>query len=122
MESIASAISGAMTGLAGLAEKNNFYFSADKADYPQSVDEVRRELEKAKTLSPDKAARIAQKFFTYYALLDWKDKNGNPVKDWQKLLRWWADNERQEPARTNAGEYVSENAEAYRSFVYHMDE
>lgn len=35
----------------------------------------------------------AKKFYDYYSVSDWKDKDGNPVKNWkQKIITWERDN------------------------------
>lgn len=39
---------------------------------------------------------IASKFFMFYDKSQWKTKEGEPVRDWQKMLRIWNDNERED--------------------------
>lgn len=41
-------------------------------------------------------ANLASKFFMFYDKSQWKTKEGEPVKDWKKMLRIWNDNEHEE--------------------------
>lgn len=41
-------------------------------------------------------ANIASKFFMFYDKSQWKTKEGEPVKDWKKMLQIWNDNEHEE--------------------------
>ena len=41
-------------------------------------------------------ANIASKFFMFYEKSQWKTKEGEPVKDWRKMLQIWNDNEHED--------------------------
>lgn len=41
-------------------------------------------------------ANLASKFFMFYDKSQWKTKEGEPVKDWKKMLQIWNDNEHEE--------------------------
>ena len=46
-----------------------------------------------------------KRFFDYYAVAEWKDKDGNPVKNWkQKMISVWENAKKSPKAPTTAGE------------------
>ena len=67
--------------------------SGGKKDFePPTVEEV---IEFFK--SKDFPEQLAREFHEYYALGDWKDKNGNQVKQWkQKAVSVWLKSDRKE--------------------------
>jgi len=60
---------------------------SSKSFYPPSLDEVQSYIN-------EKGYQVnALQFIEYYSKLGWKDRNGNPVKNWkQKLLTVWVKN------------------------------
>ena len=67
-----------------------------------------------------------QRFFDYYEKRGWKTKNNDPITDWKSTLRYWA--KRDGKYKKNGSKKkqqdipVSENAEAYASLIYNLDE
>lgn len=62
-----------------------------------------------------------QRFFAYYEKTGWKTKSGQPITDWMGTLRYWAERDGKfEKKKENIPE--CENAAAYRSLIYNLDE
>lgn len=64
-----------------------------------------------------------QKFYDYYTGTGWKTKNGQLIKDWRKTLKHWGKTEGTPHKGTKQQDPpVSENAEAYASLIYNLNE
>lgn len=74
--------------------------------------------------APDQAKVIAEKFYSYYEKSGWETKNGTPVLDWQSKLRQWIQTEQEfkPQKRRKTSIPKSDNAQAYQSFIYNIDE
>ncbi len=68
------------------------------------------------------AENVAQKFYAYYQKTGWQTKSGIPVQNWQNTLCYWAQKEKARPPKVESHVPKSDNAEAYRSFIYNIDE
>ena len=62
-----------------------------------------------------------QKFYDYYIGTGWKTKNGQLIKDWRKTLKHWGKTEGMSHKKKQQ-EPISENAEAYASLIYNLNE
>lgn len=102
-------------------EKENISYSESDAAFPPSLAEVQTY---AVSIADRKdTVQIADKFYSYYRETGWKTKNGMPITDWKGTLRHWVSTEK-EKASPNLKKEVpqSDNAEAYKSFIYNIDE
>ena len=82
---------------------------------PPNIEDVQRYAE-ANGIRTD-----LQRFFAYYEKNGWKSKNGQPVTDWMRTLRYWAERDGKiEKKKKDIPE--CKNADAYRSLIYNIDE
>lgn len=61
------------------------------------------------------------KFYDYYEKTGWKTKSGQPITNWKGKVYQWASTEGI-PHKKKQQDFVSENAEAYASLIYNLDE
>lgn len=101
----------------------SFYASESKENvstFPQNavtpnIEDVQRYAE-ANGIHTD-----LQRFFAYYEKTGWKTKSGQPITDWMGTLRYWAERDGKfEKKKESIPE--CENAAAYRSLIYNIDE
>lgn len=82
---------------------------------PPNIEDVQRYAE-ANGIHTD-----LQRFFSYYEKTGWKTKSGQPITDWMGTLRYWAERDGKfEKKKESIPE--CENAAAYRSLIYNIDE
>lgn len=73
---------------------NSYIYSSNSRDknkkkfIPPTIEEV-REYAKSRNSNVD-----IQKFYDYYSVAKWHDKDGNPVKNWKQRLITWESNNR----------------------------
>lgn len=73
---------------------NSYIYSSNNRDknkkkfIPPTIEEV-REYAKSRNSNVD-----IQKFYDYYSVAKWHDKDGNPVKNWKQRLITWESNSR----------------------------
>lgn len=73
---------------------NSYIYSSNSRDknkkkfIPPTIEEV-REYAKSRNSNVD-----IQKFYDYYSVAKWHDKDGNPVKNWKQRLITWESNSR----------------------------
>lgn len=65
-----------------------------------------------------------KRFYSYYEQHQWKTKNGDDITDWTATLRYWEkrDGEFKKKKKRQQDPPVSENAAAYASLIYNLDE
>lgn len=65
-----------------------------------------------------------QRFYSYYEKTGWKTKSGQPITDWKSTLRYWADTDKKDAdtSKKKPEAFEAENAAAYRSLIYNLDE
>ena len=61
------------------------------------------------------------KFYDYYEKTGWKTKSGQPITNWKGKVYQWASTEGI-PHKKKQEDFVSENADAYASLIYNLDE
>ena len=101
-------------------DKECIYLSildAESQNFPPTLEEIRLFAEQEKI-------RIdVQKFYDYYTERDWKTKNGNFIRNWKKTLQYWGETEgTPHKGKKQQDPPVSENAAAYASLIYNLDE
>lgn len=76
---------------------NSYIYSSNSRDknkkkfLPPTIEEV-REYAKSRNSNVD-----VQKFYDYYSVAKWHDKDGKPVKNWKQRLITWESNNRYKP-------------------------
>ena len=76
---------------------NSYIYSSNSRDknkkkfIPPTIEEV-REYAKSRNSNVD-----VQKFYDYYSVAKWHDKDGKPVKNWKQRLITWESNNRYKP-------------------------
>lgn len=68
-----------------------------------------------------------KRFYSYYEQHQWKTKNGDDITDWTATLRYWEKRDgkykkNKSKKKQQQDMPVSENAEAYASLIYNLDE
>jgi len=63
-----------------------------------------------------------QKFYNYYSERGWKTKNGQPITNWKGTLAYWGKTDGTCQGKRKPETYVSENAAAYESLIYNLQE
>lgn len=63
-----------------------------------------------------------QKFYSYYSERGWKTKNGQPITNWKGTLAYWGKTDGTCQGKRKPETYVSENAAAYESLIYNLQE
>ena len=63
-----------------------------------------------------------QKFYSYYSERGWKTKNGQPITNWKGTLAYWGKTDGTCQGKRKPESYVSENAAAYESLIYNLQE
>lgn len=63
-----------------------------------------------------------QKFYSYYSERGWKTKNGQPITNWKGTLAYWGKTDGTCQGKRKSEPYVSENAAAYESLIYNLQE
>lgn len=99
-------------------KKSNSY-SESGAAFPPALEEVRRYA--AKIENGGNTEELAGKFYSYYQKTGWKTKNGAPITDWKGTLHHWLNTEKEKAIRKKEVP-KSDNAAAYQSFIYNLDE
>lgn len=99
-------------------KKSNSVSDSDAA-FPPSLVEVQTYT--AGIADRETAVQIADKFYSYYQGTGWKTKNGAPITDWKGALRHWINTEKEKTSRKKEVP-KSDNAAAYQSFIYNLDE
>lgn len=101
-------------------KKSNSVSESDAA-FPPSLAEVQTYA--VSIANRKDAVQIADKFYSYYQGTGWKTKNSVPITNWKGTLQHWINTEK-EKASPNLKKEVpqSDNAEAYKSFIYNIDE
>ena len=65
----------------------------------------------------------AVRFFEYYQQRGWRTKNGDAITDWKRTMQFWASREGKGSRAKGKQEMPkSDNADAYKSFIYNIDE
>ena len=82
---------------------------------PPNIEDVQRYAE-ANGIRTD-----LQRCFAYYEKNGWKSKNGQPITDWMRTLRYWAEQDGNF-GKKKKGIPECKNADAYRSLIYNIDE
>ena len=82
---------------------------------PPNIEDVQRYAE-ANGIRTD-----LQRCFAYYEKNGWKSKNGQPITDWMRTLRYWAEQDGKF-RKKKKGIPECKNADAYRSLIYNIDE
>lgn len=49
---------------------------------------------------------LAEKFFDYYNVADWRDKDGNPVLNWKQKFITWEQRNPKPKENTSGGEKI----------------
>lgn len=90
---------------------------AESKNFPPTLEEIR-------LFAEQEGIHIdVQKFYDYYTERDWKTKNGNFIRNWKKTLQYWGKTEgTPHKGKKQQDPPVSENAEAYASLIYNLDE
>lgn len=106
-------------------EKESKVYSSSTDAAAPSLEEIRMYAESL--TSKENADQISVKFHSYYQKTGWKTRSGTPVIDWKDSLQHWLETEKKDkPMKTKqkrAGDIPkSDNAEAYQSFIYNLDE
>lgn len=99
-------------------KKSNSVSESDAA-FPPSLAEVQSYATGIGT--HESAVQIAEKFYSYYQKTGWKTKNGTPITDWKGTLHHWLNTEKEKAIRKKEVP-KSDNAAAYQSFIYNLNE
>lgn len=101
-------------------DKEDIYLSildAESQNFPPTLEEIRLFAEQ------ERIHIDVQKFYDYYTERDWKTKNGNFIRNWKKTLQYWGKTEgTPHKGKKQQDTPVSENAAAYASLIYNLDE
>ena len=101
-------------------DKEDIYLSildAENQNFPPTLEEIRLFAEQ------ERIHIDVQKFYDYYTERDWKTKNGNFIRNWKKTLQYWGKTEgTPHKGKKQQDPPVSENAAAYASLIYNLDE
>lgn len=101
-------------------DKEDNYLSildAESQNFPPTLEEIRLFAEQ------ERIHIDVQKFYDYYTERDWKTKNGNFIRNWKKTLQYWGKTEgTPHKGKKQQDTPVSENAAAYASLIYNLDE
>mgnify|MGYP000843755965 CR=1 FL=1 len=90
---------------------------AENQNFPPTLEEIRLFAEQ------ERIHIDVQKFYDYYTERDWKTKNGNFIRNWKKTLQYWGKTEgTPHKGKKQQDPPVSENAAAYASLIYNLDE